>query len=88
LARRHGWTDDQIKDLANFEKRPDFTDQEKLALRVAEIVTRDSHSLDDALFAELLREFHEDGTVELLSAVGLFNYFNMFNNALKMEPTK
>jgi hypothetical protein len=26
--------------------------------------------------------------VELLCAIGLFNYFNRFNNALKMEPTK
>ncbi len=26
--------------------------------------------------------------MELLCAIGLFNYFNRFNNALKMEPTK
>jgi hypothetical protein len=26
--------------------------------------------------------------VELLCAIGLFNYFNRFNNALLMEPTK
>ena len=25
---------------------------------------------------------------ELLCAIGLFNYFNRFNNALNMEPTK
>jgi hypothetical protein len=24
----------------------------------------------------------------LLCAIGLFNYFNRFNNALRMEPTK
>jgi hypothetical protein len=26
--------------------------------------------------------------VELMAAVGLFNYFNRFNNMLHMEPTK
>ena len=26
--------------------------------------------------------------IELLCAIGLFNYFNRFNNALQMEPTK
>jgi alkylhydroperoxidase family enzyme len=88
LARRYGWTDDQIKDLANFENRDDFTAKEKLALRTAEIVTRDAHSLDDNIFSELIREYGEDGTVELLAAIGLFNYFNMFNDALRMEPTK
>ena len=26
--------------------------------------------------------------MELLCAIGLFNYFNRFNNALQMQPTK
>jgi hypothetical protein len=26
--------------------------------------------------------------VELMAAIGLFNYFNRFNNALEIEPTK
>jgi len=26
--------------------------------------------------------------VELMAAVGLFNYFNRFNDLLEMEPTK
>jgi alkylhydroperoxidase family enzyme len=26
--------------------------------------------------------------VELMAAIGLFNYFNRFNNALQIEPTK
>ena len=30
----------------------------------------------------------ETVTRELLCAIGLFNYFNRFNNALRMEPTK
>jgi hypothetical protein len=33
--------------------------------------------------------FYSEGEiVELLCAIGLFNYFNRFNNALHMEPTK
>jgi hypothetical protein len=36
-----------------------------------------------------LRSFYSEGEiVELLCAIGLFNYFNRFNNALQMEPTK
>jgi alkylhydroperoxidase family enzyme len=88
LARRHGWTDEQINDLANADQRNDFTPQEKIALRVAELLTRDQHSLDDALFAELRRLYDEPAIVELIAAIGLFNYFNLFNDALKMEPTK
>jgi len=88
LARRHGWNDEQINDLANFEQRTDFTEKEKAALRLAERVTRDAHAVDDQLFGELRNHFDEGEIIELLAAIGLFNYFNRFNDALQMEPTK
>jgi len=87
LARRHGWTDEQINDLANFENRTDFTEKEKAVLRLAERVTHDAHTVDDKLFGELSRHFDEGEIIELLAAIGLFNYFNRFNDALQMEPT-
>ena len=88
MARRLGWSDDQIDHLGDFEDRQDFTEKEKAALRLAERMTRDAHSIDDDLWAELRKHFDEGEVVELLSAIGLFNYFNRFNDALKMEPTK
>jgi alkylhydroperoxidase family enzyme len=88
LARRHGWSEDQIKNLADFEKRNDFTAAEKAALRLAERMTRDGHTVDDELWAELRRHFNEGEIIELAAAIGLFNYFNRFNDALRMEPTK
>ncbi len=88
MARRLGWTEDQIKNLGDFEKRTDFTDAEKAALRFAERMTRDPHGVDDALWAELRRHYDEGEIVEIAAAVGLFNYFNRFNDALRMEPTK
>jgi alkylhydroperoxidase family enzyme len=87
LARRLGWTDDQIKNLADVGKRPDFTDKEKAALRLAERVTYDARTVDDQLWNELRQHFNEGEIVELLCAIGLFNYFNRFNDALGMEPT-
>jgi alkylhydroperoxidase family enzyme len=53
LARRHGWSDDQIENLKNFRNRSDFTDAEKVALELAERVTRDPHEVDDVFWAEL-----------------------------------
>ncbi len=61
---------------------------EKAALRLAETVTRDAHAVTDEQFAELRSYYSEGEIVELLCAIGLFNYFNRFNNALQMEPTK
>ena len=88
LARGLGWTDDQLDNLAAWQTRSDFTPAEKVALKLAEIVTRDANTLSDEQFAEL-KSFYNDGEiVELLCSIGLFNYFNRFNNALQMPPTQ
>ena len=88
MARRLGWSDDQIKDLANFENRSDFTEKEKVALRLAEKMTLDPHGVDDAQWAGVREYFGEGEVIELVAAIGLFNYFNRFNDVLQMEPTK
>lgn len=59
-----------------------------MALRLAERMTRDAHSVDDRLWAELQQHYDEGQIVELAAAIGLFNYFNRFNDALRMEITK
>jgi uncharacterized peroxidase-related enzyme len=87
LAKNLGWTEDQLTHLADWPRREDFTAAEKAALRFAETVTRDAHAVSDAQFAELRGFYSEGEIVELLCAIGLFNYFNRFNNALQMEPT-
>jgi alkylhydroperoxidase family enzyme len=56
-------------------------------VRLAETVTRDAHAVTDEQFAELREYYSEGEIVELLCAIGLFNYFNRFNDALHMEPT-
>jgi uncharacterized peroxidase-related enzyme len=88
LARGLGWSDDQLDHLADWPQRDDFTPAEKATLRLAETVTRDAHAVTDAQFAELRTFYSEGEIVELLCAIGLFNYFNRFNNALQMEPTQ
>ncbi len=88
MARRLGWSDEQLNDLASFRNRPDFTAAEKAALELAERSTLDPNGVDDAFWSELRQHYDEGEIIELLAAIGLFNYFNRFNNALHMEPTK
>ncbi len=87
IAKKLGWTQQQIDTLADFETSPDYTPAEKAALRLAEAVTHNAHPLPEKQFDELRSFFDEGEIVELMAAVGLFNYFNRFNNALLMEPT-
>jgi uncharacterized peroxidase-related enzyme len=88
LARKLGWSDDQLTNLADWPRRGDFTPAEKAALHLAETVTRDAHALSDEQFAELRSYYSEGEVVELLCAIGLFNYFNRFNDALRMQSTR
>jgi uncharacterized peroxidase-related enzyme len=88
LAKDLGWSDEQLTNLANWPRRGDFNAAEKAALRLAETVTRDAHTLSDHQFAELRTHYSEGEIVELLCAIGLFNYFNRFNDALQMQSTK
>ena len=59
-----------------------------MALRFAERMTLDSKNIDDMLWSQLRAHFDEGEIVELTCAIGLFDYFNKFNNALRMESTK
>jgi uncharacterized peroxidase-related enzyme len=88
LAKGLGWSDDQLAHLEHWPSRDDFTPAEKAALRLAETVTRNAHAVSDEQFAELRSFYSEGEIVELLCAIGLFNYFNRFNDALRMEPTQ
>lgn len=51
-------------------------------------MTRDARAVSDETFSELARHFDEGEIVEIACVVGLFNYFNRFNDALRTEPTK
>jgi alkylhydroperoxidase family enzyme len=55
---------------------------------LAERETLRPHSVDDEFWAELRSHYSEGEIIELAAAIGLFNYFNRFNDVLKMEPTK
>lgn len=87
LAERTGTTKEQVAALLDFESGP-FDDREKAALRFGLAMTRDASRVPDAVFEQLPRWFDEGEIVEIAAVVGLFNYFNRFNEALKMEPTQ
>ncbi len=65
-----------------------FEDRSRAALEFAEILTLDSNRVRDEIFAALRRHFDEGEIVEIAAVADLFNYFNRFNNALQMEPTR
>ena len=65
-----------------------FGARERAALKFAEELTQESNNVPPELFAELRQHFSEGEIVEITAVAGIFNYFNRFNNALQMEPTR
>jgi alkylhydroperoxidase family enzyme len=87
LARRLGATEAELAGLKSGDLAP-FGPDERTALEFAERLTLDSNHIDDAAFSNLRAYFNEGQIIEIAAVAGLFNYFNRFNNALQMEPTR
>jgi uncharacterized peroxidase-related enzyme len=88
IALKLGWSEEQVAALPKAAASGLFSAAEVAAIHLAEKMTLDSNNYTDAEFAELRGFYAEGEVVELLPAIGIFNYFNRFNNVLKMEPTK
>ncbi len=87
MARRLGASEAELAALATGDLSV-FGPRERAALEFAEALTRDSNHVSAAVFGQLRRYFDEGEVIEIAAVAGIFNYFNRFNNALQMEPTR
>ena len=81
LSRAEGVTQEQLRDLPNFERSEAFSLLEKLVLRYVAAVTRTPADVPDELFDALREHFSEAQLVELTTALALENYRARFNHA-------
>ncbi len=88
IARKLGWSDLQIAALEHAATESSFTEREKVAIDLAETITLTPHSYTDEQFRRLRSFYSEGEVIELMAAIGLFNYFNRFNDLIAMEPTQ
>lgn len=66
------------------EKLSELAPAEQLALRYAELLTRDVHGITDAEFAKTKAQFNDAQVVELTMVVCFFNYFTRYAEALNL----
>jgi len=88
ISLKLGWTPEQLEALKNWRGSALFSEAEQEAIHLAEVMTLHSHEYTDDDMARLRRFYSEGEVVELMASIGLFNYFNRFNNMLQMEPTR
>ncbi len=88
ISLKLGWMPEHLEALKNWRESTLFSEAEKEAIHLAEVMTLASHEYTDEDMVRLRRFYSEGEVVELMAAIGLFNYFNRFNNLLQMEPTR
>jgi alkylhydroperoxidase family enzyme len=89
LAKQLGASEQLLDAMYNIDQHNDmFTPAERAALALAERMTTDARGVDEDIWADLREHFDEGQIIELASVIGLFNYFNRFNDALHIEVTR
>ena len=73
-----------VADLGDFEQGS-FSEREKLALRFAERMALDHHSLDDAFFEQLRQQFTDPEIFELGMITGQFIGYGRLVSMLDLE---
>ena len=97
MARRLGATDAWLAALrpelpeAEVDAPPSLAGLQESwlsAIRYAELVNESGHAVTRDAYGDLARHWDEGDIVEITLVVGLFAYFNRFNDALHVEVTR
>ena len=87
MARRLGATQEQIDALARDDTAA-FEPAWSVAFECAVQMTKDGGRIESATYDQLRQSWSSAQIVEMVSVIGVFNYFNRFANALEIPPTK
>lgn len=88
MAKQLGASQELLDAMFNIDQHRDmFTPAEQAALALAERMTTDARNVDEDVWADLRDHFDEGEIIELAAVIGLFNYFNRFNDALRVDIT-
>ena len=85
MGRKAGVTEEQLRDLRQFETSVHFNEDEKLVLRLAKALTRTPSNVSDDPFTDLQTRFSESELVELSAVIAWENYRARFNRTFALE---
>jgi alkylhydroperoxidase family enzyme len=90
LARRHGASEALVEALQDRGGRAPLEALEpgwRTALEYADVLHGSGHDVSDALYGRLAQVWDPGQIVEITLVAGMAEYFNRFNNGLRVEPT-
>ena len=88
LARRRGASEGLLDALQDRGTAPEELEPGwRAALEYADVLHGSGHAVSDALYARLAQAWDPGQVVEITMVIGMTEYFNRFNNALRVAPT-
>ena len=60
----------------------------RVALEYADVIHRSGHDVTDELYGRLRAAWDDGQIVEITLVIGMTEYFNRFNDSLRVEPTR
>ncbi len=82
LQRLDGLDIERLKDIDSYATSTAFTDDERAAIRYADAMTSDPHTVTDEQVADLRARFGDAGVIELTYQIGVENMRARMNTAL------
>ena len=79
IARESGLSDDELKDLVDWEASERLDEKDKLVLAYADAISSTPVEVSDELFEQLRAHFDEQQLVELTAAIAWENWRGRFN---------
>ncbi|MCU7929865.1 MAG: carboxymuconolactone decarboxylase family protein [Candidatus Thiodiazotropha sp. (ex Codakia rugifera)] len=81
-AKRHGIAIEKLEDLWNYRNSENYSEAECVALDFALAAASQPNDVTDELFEDLRLHWSEVAIVEILAVIGLFGFFNRWNDSL------
>lgn len=91
LARRHGASDSLVEAVQGRGATTAVDALEpgwRAALAYADVLHGSGHDVTDELYSRLTAAWDPGQIVEITMVIGMTEYFNRFNNSLRVEPTR
>lgn len=91
MARQKGASGDLVDAVQERGTRRPLEELEagwRAALAYADVVHRSGHEVADELYSRLRESWDDGQIVEITLVVGMTEYFNRFNDSLRVQPTR
>jgi alkylhydroperoxidase family enzyme len=85
VGRKGGIADDKLGAVADYATHPAFTERERAALALAEMVTISPNDVSDEMFAETRRHLSDREIVEVVAQAAFENFRARLNRTLRIE---